>query len=131
MEKYLERVLCQINKTIGIICKLQNLLPRTALIKLHKAFVRPHLYSGDILYDLEIRVSSIQCLYCGSLMEKLFQELGFESLQQRRWYRKLCSFYKIFKNESPSYLSNTIPTRNPSYITRNFALRKYAIKKQS
>ena len=24
--------------------------------------------------------------------EKLYQELGLESLQQRRWYRKLCTF---------------------------------------
>ena len=57
----------------------------------------------------------------GSSREKLYQELGFESLQQRRWYRKLCSFYKIFKNESPRYLFNIIPIRNSSYITRNHA----------
>ena len=28
---------------------------------------------------------------CGSSSEKLYQELGFEYLEQRRWYRKLCS----------------------------------------
>ena len=33
-EKYLETVLCKINKTIGLILKLQNLLPSTALITL-------------------------------------------------------------------------------------------------
>ena len=31
--------------------KLQNLLPRTALIILYKAFVRPHLDYGNIIYD--------------------------------------------------------------------------------
>ena len=30
-EKHLEIVLCKINKTIGLIRKLQNLLPRTAV----------------------------------------------------------------------------------------------------
>ena len=50
-EKHLETVLCKINKTIGLIRKLQNLLPRTALITLYKAFVRPHLDYGDIIYD--------------------------------------------------------------------------------
>ena len=50
-EKHLETVLCKINKTIGLIRKLQNLLPRTALIGLYKAFVRPHLNYGDIIYD--------------------------------------------------------------------------------
>ena len=39
------------NKTKGFIRTLQNLLPRTALITLYKAFVRPHLDYGDILYD--------------------------------------------------------------------------------
>ena len=31
-EKHLETVLCKINKTIGLIRKLQNLLPRSALM---------------------------------------------------------------------------------------------------
>ena len=35
-EKYLGAVLCKINKTIGLVRKLQNLLPRTALITLYK-----------------------------------------------------------------------------------------------
>ena len=50
-EKHLEKVLSKINKTIGLIRKLQNLLPRTALITLYKAFVRPHLDYGNIIYD--------------------------------------------------------------------------------
>ena len=41
----------EISKTIGFVCKLQNLLPRTALIKSYKALVRPHLDYGDNLYD--------------------------------------------------------------------------------
>ena len=31
----------------------------------------------------------------GTSREKLYQELGFESLQQRRWYRKICCLFKI------------------------------------
>ena len=42
-EKRLKIVLCKINKTIGLIRKLQNLLPRTALITLYEAFVSPTL----------------------------------------------------------------------------------------
>ena len=29
---------------------------------------------------------------------KRFEELGLESLRQRRWYRKLCCFYRILKD---------------------------------
>ena len=31
--------------------------------------------------------------------KKVSQELGFESLQSRRWFRKLSLFYKIIKNK--------------------------------
>ena len=114
-------MLCKINKTIGLIRKLQYALPRTALITLYKAFVRPHLDYGDIIYDqahnalFHQKLESLQYNAClaiteairGSSREKIYRELGFESLQQCRWYRKLCSFYNI------------IPIRNPVYSTRN------------
>ena len=44
-------VTTKISKTIGLLRKLQNLLPRIALIKIYKAFVRPHLDYADILYN--------------------------------------------------------------------------------
>ena len=47
----LEIVLYKINKTTGLIRKLQSLLLRTGLVTLYKAYVRPKLDSGDILYD--------------------------------------------------------------------------------
>ena len=130
-EKHLETVLCKINKTIGLIRKLQSLLPRKALITLYKVFVCPDLDYGDILYHQAHNVSFHQklehlqynaCLAItgairSSSSEKLYQELGFESLQQRRWYRKLYNFYKIFESESSRFLFSM----NPSYITRNHA----------
>ena len=110
-EKHLETVLCKTNKTIGLIRKLQNLLPRTALITLYKAFVCPHLDYGNIIYDqthnasFHQKLESLQYNTCLSITgairswsrEKIYQELGFESLQQSRWYRKLCNFCKVFK----------------------------------
>ena len=102
-------------------------------ITLYKAFVRPHLDYGDIIYDqahnasFHQKLESLQYNAClaitgairGSSREKLYQELDFESLQQRRWYRKLSSFCKVFKNESLRYLFNIIPIRNPAYSTWN------------
>ena len=32
----------------------------------------------------------------GTSKEKLYQELGLESLQLRRWYRELGMFYRIY-----------------------------------
>ena len=55
----------------------------------------------------------------GTSKEKLFEELGLESLQHRRWYRKLCCFYKILKGQSSKYFFNIIPKLNRPYPTRN------------
>ena len=51
--------------------------------------------------------------------KKTYQELGLEFLQQRRWYRKLCLFFKVYKNQSPKHLFDIIPQSNCSYRTRN------------
>ena len=55
----------------------------------------------------------------GTSKEKLYQELGLESLQLRLWYRKLRMFYKIFKSKSMQYLFKFIPQKTSSYLTRN------------
>ena len=55
----------------------------------------------------------------GSSREKLYQELGLESLQQRLWFRKLCYFFKITKNQSLKYLFDKISITRRAYRTRN------------
>ena len=125
-------VATKMNKAIGLLRKLQNLLPRTALITIYKAFVRPHLDYIDIVYgqafnlSFQHKLESIQYRAClaitgairGTSKEKIYQELGLESLQSRRWYRNLAMFYKIYKNKSLFYLFNLIPGKT-SYATRN------------
>ena len=74
--------------------------------------------------EVVIRIWECACLALtreirGTSKEKIYQELGLESLQIRRWYRKLCLFYKIYKNQSLSYLYNIIPTTNTHYIFRS------------
>ena len=50
--------------------------------------------------------------------EKLYEELGLESLQLRHWFRKLSCFYKLFNSKNP-YLFKLIPSRIASYAIRN------------
>ena len=40
---------------------------------------------------------------------KIYQELGLESLKCRRWYKHLSCMFKIMKKEAPNYLINLIP----------------------
>ena len=87
-----------VNRTISLLRKLQNILPRAPLVTIYKSFKRPHLDYGDILYDqmfnnsfhekLESTRYNATLATTGAIRrssrEKLYQELGFESLQQRR-----------------------------------------------
>ena len=123
----------KVNKTIGLLRKLQNILPREPLLTIYKSFVRPHLDYGDVIYDQHYNNSFHQKLESiqynaalaitgairGSSREKLYQELGLESLKQRRWFRKLCYFLKIAKSQSPKYLFDKVPTTRTAYRTRN------------
>ena len=90
----------------------------TSLVPIHKSFIGPHLDYGDIIFDQVYNKSFHENLasfqYNASLAitgairctskEKLHQELGLEYLPHSCWFRKLCTFYKIFKNQSPRYL---------------------------
>ena len=49
-EEHLKNVFNK-NQTVVLLRKLFNLLPRQALVTIYKAFVRPHLDHGDVLYD--------------------------------------------------------------------------------
>ena len=48
---HLRLVFRKINRIIGLLRKLQCLIPRCALLTLCKTFVRRHLDYGDIIYD--------------------------------------------------------------------------------
>ena len=40
----------------------------------------------------------------GSSRERLYKELGLESLIDGRWYRPLVHFYKIITSNTPEYI---------------------------
>ena len=47
----------------------------------------------------------------GISQEKLYQELGLESLRSGVWLRRMCYFYKLSKTQKPLYLFNLIPPK--------------------
>ena len=62
---------------------------------------------------------AITGLIQGTSKVKLYREWGLESLKSRRWFRRLCCFYRIKTFGLPSYLSNLISSGFHSYNTRN------------
>ena len=91
-------MLNKVSKTIGLLLKLQKLLPRPPLITIYKTLIRPYLDYGDIVNDQAFNVSFIRnsSHYKAALAntgaikrtsrEKFYHELVFESLETRRWY---------------------------------------------
>ena len=130
---HLKSIFNKVNKTIGLLRKFHNTLPRLPLLTIYKSFIRPHLDYGDIIYDQAYNVSFHQKLESiqynsalaitgairGTSTEKLYNELGLETLEKRRWYRKLCCFYKFCRSHSPKYLFKIIPVALSRYNTRN------------
>ena len=113
--------------------KLFYLIPRTALVTIYKSFIRPHLDYGDFIYDKPNNSSFIQNIEAvqynaalaitgaikGSSREKIYDELGLESLSSRRYIRRLLTFHKYFTNKSPLYLYSIIPKVNLESRTRH------------
>ena len=50
-QEHLKNILNKVNKTIGLLRKLQNILPGGPLLTIYKAFIRHHLNYGDVIYD--------------------------------------------------------------------------------
>ena len=61
----------------------------------------------------------------GTSRDKLYQELGLESLKSRRWYKRLKCMLKTMKREAPNYLINLIPKCEQTITTRNNYIPSY------
>ena len=120
---------------------LSRYLPRHTLDQLYKLHVRPHLDYGDVIFHTpaklcefshnEILTSSMEKLesvqysaalavtgtWRGTSRANLYAELGWESLNLRRWSRRLKLLYKIVNNLTPSYMTEPIPLLQQSHYT--------------
>ena len=132
-KQHIDNAISKINKGIAVIKKLRYSLPRKSLITIYKAFLRPLIDYGDIIYDqpqnesfceklesVQYKVAlAITGAIKGSSREKIYQELGFESLKSRRWYKRLSCMFNIMNDKAPYYLKNIIPKCHQSTRLRN------------
>ena len=132
-KKHDDGAISKVNKGISVIKKLRHTLPRKSLITIYKVFLRPIIDYGDIIYDQPNddsfceKLESIQYKAAlaitgaiqGTSRDKIYNELGLESLKARRWYKRLTCILKIMNEQAPNYLINLIPKRNQTIRTRN------------
>ena len=83
---------------MGLLCKLHNTLPILPLLTIYKSFIRPHLDYSDVISDqaytasFHQKIESVQYnsalaitgLIRGTSKEKLYHELGWESLEKKK-----------------------------------------------
>ena len=90
------------------------LFSREGLGQAYKLYTRPHLDYKDIVYhkfdpnmQLEFAKKLEQVQYSvalaitgalkGTSRQRIYEELGWETLYHRRWYRQLCHFFSLNK----------------------------------
>ena len=107
---------------ISILKFLSKYVSKDVLNLSYKLYVRPHLDYGDVIYHNQ-RTDLMECLervqykaalvvsgcWQGTSRERLYRELGWENLSDRRWFRRLTIFYKIMNGMTPEYLRTHIP----------------------
>ena len=138
-KQHVDNAISKINKGIAVIKKLRYSLPRNSLITIYKSFLRPLIDYGDIICDQphnesfceKIEVVQYKAALAitgaiqGTSRDKIYQELGLESLKSRRWYKRLTCMFKIMRNEAPEYLINLVPKCEYAINTRNCHIPMY------
>ena len=61
----------------------------------------------------------------GTNRNKIYEELGWETLDLRRYFHQLVLLYKIMNNITPTYLKDPIPLRNRSSLRTPYIPTKY------
>ena len=120
--KYIREMVAIATKGLSLLRFLTKFVDRNVLSMSYKMYIRTHLDYGDVLYhnkrtdlmDLLERIQYkaalvVSVCWQGTSRKKLYEELGWESLFDRRWLRRCTIFYKIAKGLTPSYLSTHIP----------------------
>ena len=118
--EHIKSITKKISKTMVLLRKFQQILPSSSLLTIYKTFIRSRLHYADIIYDqaynsdFHDKLESVQYNACLAITSAI----RGTSLKSKRWFRKICHFYKIFSEKSPSYLFNLIPNFSRVYSTR-------------
>ena len=130
---HIKTVISKSRQGIGMLRFLSKFLPRHTLNEMYKLYVRPRLDYGDVIYHIphniceyshsvvltnqmekleSVQYSAALAIigdWKGTSRDKLYDELGWESLNLRRWSRRLILFYKIVNNLTSDYTRQPIP----------------------
>ena len=139
-KSHINEAIKKANKGVGVIKFMSKYAPRKSLEQIYKSYVRSQIEYGDVIFhrlprvnnpfsfdisDTMQKLESVQYraalavsgAWKGTSKSKLYIELGWESLSQRRWFRRMCLFYKIINNGTPPFLKNCITFPDPPRLS--------------
>ena len=116
--EHISNKISKCKQIIGIMKKLSPFISRKTLLSFYKSFVRPNLDYANIIYDKPFNESfktKIEMIHYRAALvitgaikrttrDRLYQEIGLESLADRRRSCKIFFFHRIVNGLLPSYL---------------------------
>ena len=150
-KKHIDDKVSKAKKSVGIIKYLNNVLPLKSLVQMYKILGRSHLDYCDFIYHIPAKLDhffgltlhghmetlekvqyqaalAVTGAWQGSSRSKIYEELGWESLSDRRMCKRVLQFHKIIDNKTPEYLREKIPPKrnkllNLPYVFKDFNCR--------
>ena len=130
---HISEAIVNAKKGINVLKFLSKYVSREVLDMTYKMYVRPYLDYGDSLFHNQSKQSMalleqiqyqagliVTGCWQGSSRSKLYDELGWESLQERRKFHRLTLYYKILNNHTPEYLRAHVPQSIPVDSTQRY-----------
>ena len=130
---HIKEAVIKARRGISIVRFMTRYVHRDVVDQMYKLYIRPHLDYGDVFYriqNLHFRVSksaqydaalAVSGAWRGTSTDKELEELGWETIANRRLYRCLCQFYKIVNDSCPEYLRTHLPEhKKNAYNLRRF-----------
>ena len=131
--EHITNIAISANKQLDVFNVFKYKLDRCSLEKLYFAYVSSKLeyasiiwdncpkYLANLLENVQLRaakiISGATNRTSGAL---IYEELGWDSLQERRKCQRLSTMYKITHDQTPAYLRGPLPvTHDPVYNLRN------------
>ena len=122
---HIDSILTSASRMIGFMRKLKYVFSRRALNQIYISFVRPVLESSSVVWDgctvkqqtsLEKLQNEAARIVTGltksASLNRLYQECGWQTLQERRTNQKLKFMYKAVKGLVPPFIIYLLEIRS-------------------
>ena len=143
-KKHIDEKIRKAKKNLGLIKHVSKFLPLKTLDQMYKALVRSHLDHCDIIYHIPPKTNPppqlptfnsqmeklervqyqaalvVTGAWQGSNCSKLNEELGWETLSDRRMCRRILQIHKIMTNKTPFYLHDKLPPKHRPFLFHVF-----------